>query len=434
MQISLPHDVLVLDNGLRVCLHEHHAAPLVSVNLWYHVGSANERPGRTGFAHLFEHLMFEGSKNVKPGQFDNMLESLGATNNGSTNPDRTNYWEDVPSNGLETALWLEADRMGWLADAITQERLDAQRDVVRNERRQSYENRPYGLAFETVLAMLYPAGHPYSWPTIGSMEDLAAATMDDVLSFFRTYYTPDNATLALAGDFDTQHARALVERWFAEIPAGPDVPKVHAAPVTLSRDARAVLEDDVQLARLYMTWHSPAAYADGDAEMEAIASILADGKASRLYRSLVYERQIAQSVNAFQDGGRLGSAFYVVITARPGIGLGQLEDEVRSTIAAIATQGVHSEEIERARNNIETTFVDELQNVGGFGGRADRMNTYWFFVDTVDYTAQDLARYRALDAERVRDAARRILTAPCVTLSVVPRGRTDLAATEAGAA
>lgn len=433
MHISLPYDTFVLDNGLRVFLHEHHATPLVSVNLWYHVGSANERRGRTGFAHLFEHLMFEGSKHVPPGQFDNLLESLGGTNNGSTNPDRTNYWEDVPSNGLEVALWLEADRMGWLPDAMTQERLDGQRDVVMNERRQSYENRPYGLAFETILAELYPADHPYSWPTIGSMEDLAAATLDDVLSFFRTYYTPGNAILAIAGDVDSAHARALVERYFAEIPAGPPVPPVEAPAVSLARDVYRVLEDDVQLPRLYMTWHSPAAYEPGDAEMEAIGEVLADGKASRLHRSLVYEKQVAQSVSAFQDAGRLGSAFYIVVTARPGVELGPLEDEVRSTIAALATQGVRAEEVERARNHIETAFVDELQNVGGFGGRADRLNSYWFFVRDAGYFDRDLERYRTLTAEGIREAARRILTKPCVTLSVVPRGRSDLAAGSAGA-
>lgn len=428
MHVSLPFETIVLDNGLRVFVHEHRATPIVSVNLWYHVGSANERSGRTGFAHLFEHLMFEGSKHVPTGQFDNLLESLGASNNGSTNPDRTNYWEDVPSNGVEVALWLEADRMGWLADAMTQERLDSQRDVVMNERRQSYENRPYGLAFETILAALYPPGHPYSWPTIGSMADIEAATLDDVLAFFRTYYSPGNATLALAGDIDVLRARELVERYFGDIPAGPAVPEIDAAPVAITTDIHGELEDDVQLARLYMAWHSPVAYAEGDAEMDAIASILTEGKASRLYRSLVYEKQIAQSVNAFQDGGRLGSVFYVVVTARPGVGLGPLEDEVRSTIASLATQGVRDDELQRARNHMETAFVDELQNVGGFGGRADRLNNYWFFTGDTGYAQQDLERYRALTPDGVREAARRVLTKPCVALSVVPRGRTDLAA------
>ena len=428
MHVSLPFETIVLDNGLRVFVHEHRATPIVSVNLWYHVGSANERPGRTGFAHLFEHLMFEGSKHVPTGQFDNLLESLGASNNGSTNPDRTNYWEDVPSNGVEIALWLEADRMGWLADAMTQERLDGQRDVVMNERRQSYENRPYGLAFETILAALYPPGHPYSWPTIGSMADIEAATLDDVLAFFRTYYSPGNATLALAGDIDVQRARELVERYFGDMPEGPAVPEIDVAPVAITTDIHGELEDDVQLARLYMAWHSPVAYAEGDAEMDAIASILTEGKASRLYRSLVYEKQIAQSVSAFQDGGRLGSVFYVVVTARPGVGLGPLEDEVRSTIASLATQGVRGDELQRARNHMETAFVDELQNVGGFGGRADRLNNYWFFTGDAGYAQQDLERYRALTSDGVREAARRVLTNPCVTLSVVPRGRTDLAA------
>ena len=428
MRITLPYEQFTLDNGLSVFVHEHRTIPLVCVNLWYHVGSANERRGRTGFAHLFEHLMFEGSKHVPGGRFDELLESLGAVNNGSTNPDRTNYWEDLPSNGLETALWLESDRMGWLADTMTQEKLDGQRDVVRNERRQSYENRPYGLAFEIMLAALYPTGHPYSWPTIGSMADLAAATLDDVIDFFRTYYTPNNATLALAGDIDTDVARALVERYFGGIPRGPDVAVPSAQPVALARDARLVHEDDVQLARLYMAWHSPAAFAIGDAGMEALAEIFAGGKASRLHRALVYEKQIAQSVSAFQDGGRLGSAFYIVVTARPGVGLGVLEEEVRSTIAALATQGPRPDELDRARNHIETSFVDALQNVGGFGGRADRLNLYHFFTGDAGFAARDLARYQALDADDVRDVVRRELTRPCGVLSVVPRGRRDLAA------
>ena len=428
MHIALPYDSFTLDNGLRVFVHEHRPVPLVSVNLWYHVGSANERRGRTGFAHLFEHLMFEGSKHVKGGQFDNLLESLGAANNGSTNPDRTNYWEDLPSNGVEMALWLEADRMGWLADTMTQAKLDGQRDVVKNERRQSYENRPYGLAFETVLAALYPQAHPYSWPTIGSMADLGAATLEDVIAFFRTYYTPRNATLALAGDIGSDEAHALVERYFGDVPPGAPVERPAAEPVTLARDVRRVLQDDVQLPRLYLAWHSPAAFAAGDAEMEGVAAILSDGKASRLYRSLVYEKQIAQSVSAFQDGGRLGSAFYVIVTARPGVALGAIEEEVRSTIAGIATQGVREEELERARNHMETAFVDALQNVGGFGGRADRLNMYYFFTGDAGFAPQDLERYRRLDPETVRDAARRVLTLPCVALSVVPRGHTELAA------
>lgn len=428
MQIDLPYDSFTLDNGLRVFVHEQRAIPLVSVNLWYHVGSANERPGRTGFAHLFEHLMFEGSKHVPAGEFDNRLESLGAVNNGSTNPDRTNYWEDLPSNGVEVALWLEADRMGWLADSMTQDKLDAQRDVVKNERRQSYENRPYGLAFESVLAQLYPAEHPYSWPTIGSMADLSAATLDDVIDFFRTFYTPANATLALAGDIAAADARALVERYFGDIPRAPDIAHPVAQPIALAHDVRRVIHDDVQLPRLYLAWHSPAAFADGDAEMEAIAALLADGKASRLYRSLVYEKQIAQSVSAFQDGGRLGSAFYVIVTARPGVALGAIEEEVRSTIAAIATQGVRTEELERARNHMETAFVDALQNVGGFGGRADRLNMYHFFTGDAGYATTDLERYRSLGVDGVRDMARRVLTAPCAVLSVVPRGHAELAA------
>jgi zinc protease len=431
MEISIPYRSFTLDNGLRVLVHEDHSVPVVAVNLWYHVGSANERPGRTGFAHLFEHLMFEGSAHVPEGQFDELLEGVGAINNGSTDTDRTNYWETLPPNGLELALYLEADRMGWLEAAITEQQLEAQRGVVKNERRQSYENRPYGLAYERLSAALYPADHPYHWPTIGSMADLDAATLQDVVDFFRTYYAPGNASLAIAGDVDFGEVRALVEKYFADIPPGPEVPEVHAPDATLPRTGRLVLEDDVQLPRLYVAWHSPAHFAPGDAALDVAASVLADGRTSRLYRTLVYDRQVAQDVSAYQSSARLGSEFTVVVTARPEVGLAALEAEVRAELGRMAEEGVSVRELERARNARETGFVDALQTVGGFGGKADRLNQYQFYTGEPDWAGQDLARYRTLTPAAVQAAVRRWLAEPhSVVLSVVPRGRADLAARE----
>jgi len=428
VSLSLTVETFALANGLRVFVHTDRSIPIVAVNLWYHVGSKDERPGRTGFAHLFEHLMFEGSAHVPAGAFDELLEAAGAVNNGSTTPDRTNYWMVVPTGALELALWLESDRMGWLLPATTQEKLDTQRDVVKNECRQSYENRPYGLAWETLLAALYPPEHPYHWPTIGYMADLDTAGLDDVRVFFRTYYAPNNATLALAGDVDVETARPLVERYFGAIPRGPAVPRPTPPPARLAEERRVVLEDSVQLPRLYMAWHSPAFFAPGDAELDAASAILAGHRSSRLYRELVMERQVAQDVDAFQNSGFLGSSFVVVVTARPGVGLTELERAVREALASMAA-AIEPRELERARNHLETSLVDELQSVAG---RADRFNLYAYFTGDPGYAQKDLERLRRLTPESVRDAVRTYLVdAPAAVLSVVPAGRRDLAA-EAG--
>jgi zinc protease len=428
--VELPYESFTLANGLRVLVHEDHSAPLVAVNVWYHVGSRNERPGRTGFAHLFEHLMFEGSANVPEGQIDQLvLTAGGSTPNGTTSQDRTNYFQVVPSSGLELLLWLESDRMGWLLPTMTQEKLDAQRDVVKNERRENYENRPYGLAYPTLLANLFPPTHPYSWPAIGSMEDLAAASMADVQDFFRTYYAPNNASLAIAGAVDPAAVRVLVERYFGEIPAGPPVPPVAAQPVRLEGDRYVTLEDRVRLPRLYMVWHTPASYAPGDAALDVAAAILGGGKASRLFASLVYDRQVAQDVQAFQSSQTLGSTFSVIATARPGTTLDELQRSVREELGRIAAAGVEDRELERATNAIETSFVDDLQRVVG---KADRLNHYLFHTGDPGYAARDLARYRTVTAADVQAAVATYLAgAPAVVLSVVPEGQAQLAATEA---
>jgi zinc protease len=428
MDVSLPYEMLELDNGLRVMVHEDRRAPLACVSVWYYVGSKDERPGRTGFAHLFEHLMFEGSEHVPEGGFDRMLEAVGGSNNGSTSPDRTNYWMSLPSHALPLALYLEADRMGGLLPALTQAQLDAQRDVVKNERRQSYENRPYGLAGETLLAALYPPDHPYHWPVIGSLADLSAATLEDVHTFCRTYYTPSNATIAVAGDTTVAQVRALVERYFGDVPRGPDTPAVRPPAVDVAGARRLTLEDNVRLARLYMEWHSPPAFVPGDAELDTAAGVLAGGRAARLYRSLVYERQVAQTVSAYQDSGLLGSTFRISITARPDVALGPLEHAVRAELAAIARDGIAVRELDRSRNGIETTFIDALQTVGGFGGRADQLNMYLFHTGDPAFVAEDLMRYRRLTTAALAAAVGAHLLRPGVVLSVVPRGRLDLAA------
>ena len=420
--IELSYQQFRLANGLQLIVHEDPTVPLAAVNLWYRVGSKDERPGRTGFAHLFEHLMFEGSPHVPVGEFDELLESVGGVNKGSTSTDRTNYWETVPANALELALFLEADRMAGLADAMTQEKLDAQRDVVKNERRQSYENRPYGLAFETLHQILYPADHPYHWPIIGWMADLDAATLEDVTSFFRTYYAPNNVSLAVAGAVDAQQVRDMVERHFGAIPAAAPPARPAPARPELAADVFEALEDDVHLPRIYVSWHSPAIFEPGDAELDAFGAVLSRGKASRLYQSLVYEYEIAQDVTAYQDSALLGSTFNVVVTARPGVALTELYGLMRAQLAA-ACGGIDAAELERAVHRIETAFVDSLQTMGGFGGRADRLNHYAFHVGDPGYVERDLQRYQTLTSAGVAGAARRFLQdAPAVILSVVPRG------------
>jgi zinc protease len=422
MQLQLPHSHHTLPNGLQLIVHEDHSVPIVAVNVWYGVGSKDERRGRTGLAHLFEHLMFEGSANVPPGQFDELLESAGGVNNGSTSTDRTNYWETVPAAAFELALFLESDRMGGLLDALTQDKLDAQRDVVKNERRQSYENRPYGLAFETIHAALYPPDHAYHWPVIGWMPDLDAATMDDVRSFFRCYYAPGNASLCVAGAVQTERVLELTHEFFADIAPAAAPPPIRPAAPGPAPAAPLVLEDNVHLPRLYFSWHTPAIFAAGDAELDWFGLVLAQGKSSRLYRTLVYERQIAQSVEAFQASALLGSTFNVVVTARPAVDLAELARLVHDQLERAAAH-IEREELQRARHRFETSFIDALQNVGGFGGRADRLNHYAYYLKDPGAVDRDLERYRRLDGESITQVARtHLLQTSPVVLSVVPHG------------
>ncbi|HEY6784610.1 MAG TPA: pitrilysin family protein [Gemmatimonadales bacterium] len=426
--LHVPYRDFTLPNGLQVILMEDHAVPVVTVNMWYHVGSGDERAGRTGFAHLFEHIMFMGSQHVPTGEFDKLLEAAGGDNNGSTTDDRTNYFEDGPSNALPLMLWLDADRMGFLIPEMTGEKVNLQRGVVQNERRQSYENQPYGLAQETILKRLYPPGHPYSWPTIGSMTDLNAASLDDVKDFFRTYYTPNNATLVIGGDIDPVQARSWVEKYFGEIPAGPAVTRPDPPPVQLPADQSAVLEDRVQLPRVYDAWHTVKAFAPDDATLEVLTTILAGGRASRLYRRLVYERQIATQVAAFQDGGRIDGKLEIFATARAGHTLAELQQAIDAEVRLLADSGPTAREVERAQNGIEAGFLSRLERVGSFGGKADQLNYYNYFTGTPDYFQKDLDRYRAVTPRAVQAAAQAYLVrAHRVVLSVVPQGKPELA-------
>jgi zinc protease len=428
-RITVAYTQFTLANGLDVILHEDHSVPLVAVNAWYHVGSAREKPGRTGFAHLFEHIMFEGSGHVPEGDFDNWLEAAGGDNNGSTDNDRTNYWETVPSNALELALFLESDRMGYLLNAMSPEKVNGQRDVVKNERRQSYENRPYGMAFLKLPEEVFPVGHPYHWPVIGSMEDLTAASYEDVVQFFKSYYGPNNTTLVVAGDIDPVEARRLVEKWFSDVPRSAPVPPISAPTPVLTSEKRVTLEDKVQLPQLFIGWLTPSYFHPGDETMDVLARVLASGKNSRLYKRLVYDLQIAQDVSAGQNSGALGSMFLVTATAREGHGLSEIEKVIAEEIAKIKSEPPATRELERAVNQIESAFYGALERVGGFGGKADRLNLYEFYTGRPDYFAEDLARYTALDPRDLQSAARAYLKDDArLVLSVVPAGKKSLAA------
>jgi len=426
--MDIPFTHHTLDNGLDVLVHQDRNCPIVAVNVWYHVGSKNEVPGRTGFAHLFEHLMFEGSEHYDHGYFQ-PLQNAGASLNGSTNADRTNYWEVVPRNALELALWMESDRMGYLLPALTDAKFNNQREVVLNERRQNYENRPYGLAGSALLAELYPPDHPYHWLTIGAAADLRVAHADDVRAFFKTYYHPRNASLALAGDIDVDEAQRLAEKYFGDLTPGvaPD-PVRPPAPPPRTGEKRLVLEDRVELSRLYLAWHSPNLFGADDAEMDLVADVLAGGKTSRLYRALVYEQRVATEVAASQNSREIAGYFQVVATAAPGRTLSELEAAITAEIDRVAADGTTAAEIERGVAQAEAHFISRLQTVGGFGGKSDQLNAYNVFLQDPGYFDHDLARYRSADAEVLTRAARTWLsTNTRVTLSVVPAGRPELA-------
>jgi zinc protease len=422
----IPFTKHILGNGLQVIVHEDHHLPVVAVNIWYHVGSKNEVPGRSGLAHLFEHLMFKGAEHQPRGFFE-PLQEAGGSLNGSTSADRTNYWCVVPSAATELALWMEADRMGWLVPALSVERFETEREVVLNERRQSYENRPYGLAHFAMSEAMYPADHPYHWPTIGYPTDLRATTVDDARAFFVRYYHPANASLAIAGAISTDEALAMVERLFGDIPAGPAVQALTPQPIdAVAR--RLLLEDRVELPRLYLVWPSPALFSGDDAVLDAVADIVANGRTSRLYRTLIHERRRAAELGAAQGSRELGSLFQVVATAAPDVTLEELRASVMDELDRLATAGPSEAELERARVQAEASFQYRLQTLGGFGGKADQLNAYNVYTGSPAYFAQDLDRYLRVSASDLKRAVAQYLQPDrAFALSVVPTGQTQWA-------
>src|SRR5580704_7366366 len=374
---EIKYETYTLPNGLQVILTEDHRLPIVGVDLWYHVGPVKERAGRTGFAHLFEHMMFEGSKHVGEKAHFKYLEAAGASDiNGTTSFDRTNYFETLPSNQLELALWLESDRMGFLLDTLDRQKLTNQRDVVRNERRQSVENQPYGLVDEALVHTLFPVDHPYHANVMGSHADVEAARLEDVRQFFRQYYAPNNATIVIAGDINKEKTKALLEKYFGPIPKGPDVPKVDVVTPAITAEKRITVTDTVQLPKVEFGWLTPPAFAPGDADADFASYILGGGKSSRLYQKLVYEQQIAQSTECYNQSQALKSWTTCELVARPGITAEQLEKAADEVINDFLQTGPTQAEMERARNTTESRKIRGLQRVGGFGGIADTLNYY----------------------------------------------------------
>jgi predicted Zn-dependent peptidase len=408
--LKLPVDKTRLNNGLEVILHEDHRTPIVTVNLWYHVGSKDEPAGKNGFAHLFEHVMFQGSKHVPEDTYFLDLERVGATDiNGSTSTDRTNYFETVPANQLELALWLESDRMGFLLDHVDQATFSGQRDVVKNERRQNYENAPYGLVGEYINLELYPADHPYHLLTIGTPKDLDAATLDDVKAFFRTWYVPNNATLVVAGDIDKTRVTALVEKYFGPIPGGslPDRTKWKDPPeVTLAGEKVLPIDAGVELPRVYVTWPTPPNFRPGDGELDLAARVLAGGKTSRLYKRLVYDLQIAQDVSANQASAQLSSQFSIVATAQPKHTTDELRKVIDEELSKLLSGGISPDELARAKTGETSNLIFDLERDGS---RANRINSYNQLAGDPAYLSTDLARYSQATPEAIVAAVKRYL-------------------------
>jgi len=418
-EIDIPYERFVLDNGLTVIVHEDHKAPIVAVNIWYHVGSKNEKPGKTGFAHLFEHLMFGGSEHSS-GRYIDAMERIGATDlNGTTNPDRTNYFQNVPTSAVDLTLWMESDRMGHLLGALDQKTLDLQRGVVQNEKRQG-ENQPYGVTRQLLTQNTYPAGHPYSWTTIGEMSDLDAASMKDVQEWFKTYYGPSNVVLVLAGDIDVKTAREKVAKYFGDIPSGPPVAHHQVWIAKMSGTHRQVVQDRVPQARIYKVWNIPE-YGSAEADyLDLVSDCLSNGKSSRFYKRLVYADQIATDAAAFTDLREIGGQFYVRATARPGQSIAQVEKEVDEELARFLKNGPTAEEMQRVKTQYQANFIRGIERIGGFGGKSDRLAQSQVFRGSADAYQISLKRVQEATAEDLRAAAQRWLSDGVYILEVDP--------------
>lgn len=419
LNIDIPYTKFVLDNGLTLIVHEDHKAPIVAVNVWYHVGSKNEKPGKTGFAHLFEHLMFNGSENFDDDYFQAM-ERIGATDlNGTTNEDRTNYFQNVPTSALDIALWMESDRMGHLLGAVTQAKLDEQRGVVQNEKRQG-ENQPYGKVWELISKGTYPAGHPYSWTVIGSMEDLNAASLEDVHEWFKTYYGPNNAVLVIAGDVNTQEVYEKVKKYFGDIPPGPPIAKHQAWVAKMSGTKRQIMEDRVPQARIYKVWNIPQWGTEELTYLDLVSDVLGTGKTSRLYKRLVYDEQICTSVQVYASPGEIGSQFMIVATAKPGVDLKKVEASLDDELNKFLKEGPTEKELERVKTEFEASFIRGIERIGGFGGKSDILAQNQVFGGSPDYYKKVLNWVRNATTKNLKDVAQKWLSDGVYILEVHP--------------
>ena len=428
--IDIPYQKFVLDNGLTLIVHEDHKAPIVAVNTWYHVGSKNERPGKTGFAHLFEHLMFGGSEHA-PGRYIDAMERIGATDlNGTTNGDRTNYFENVPTSALDYTLWLESDRMGHLLGSLDQKTLDLQRGVVQNEKRQG-ENQPYGVTEELITKNTYPAGHPYSWTTIGEMADLDAASMKDVQDWFKTYYGPSNTVICIAGDIDAKTAKEKVEKYYGDIPAGPPVAHQEVWIAKMTGTHRQTVQDRVPQARVYKVWNIPEFGSADGVFLDLVSDVLSQGKTSRFYKRLVYDDQIATDANAFVDLGEIGGQFYVRATARPGQDLTQVEKELDEELVRFLKNGPTPEELQRVKTQYSASFIRGIERIGGFGGKSDRLAQNQVYKGSPDAYKVSLRRVQEATADDLKSAANRWLADGVYVLDVLPFPEYKTASTHA---
>lgn len=408
-----------LNNGLEYILYQDNSLPLVSVNIWYKVGSAYEKKGKTGLAHLFEHMMFQGSENVAKEMHFRHVQEAGGTLNGSTSTDRTNYYEKLPANYLELALWLESDRMGYFLPALSQEKLDNQKDVVKNERLERYDNQPYGLAWELINTNLYPENHPYSWSTIGLLKDIESYTLQDVEIFFKNYYSPNNACLVVAGDFEENSTIDLINKYFGSIKSFDSNLKPKVSRTKLDKNILVEHKDNVQLDRIYLAWHSDFIFGIDDSSLEVAADILSGSKNSRLYKKLVFDLQIVQDVTAFQYSGKFGGQFMIISTAQPGVNLDEIKNIILDEVKLIIDEGVSNKELEKSKNGIRAQFVYAMQNLDTI---ADYLNHYNYHLNEPNSFMFDLERYNSVNNTSLKTSLEKYLTKPFLELRITPKG------------
>jgi len=416
--LDIKYHKCTLQNGLEVILHSNENIPVVASNIWYKVGSANEKRGKTGLAHFFEHMMFQGSQNVAKEMHFRFIQEAGGSLNGSTGFDRTNYYEKVPSNFLELILWLESDRMGFLLPSLNQEKLENQIGVVKNERLERYDNQPYGLAWEFIISNLYPENHPYSWPTIGFLSDITSYTLEDIRKFFKKFYSPSNASLVISGHFNLKKGKNLIEKYFGELPSQNSLEPVKALKAELKENKRIIHKDNVNLERLYLGWHSEKAFGVDDAPLDILADILSGSKNSRLYKFLVYEKEFAQDVTAFQYSGKFGGHFMIIATARPGVSMSTLKKNIFRILEEVRIKGVTGRELLRSKNGVKSSFIYSLQNVDAL---ADHLNFYNFYLGEPNSFNYDLNRYEAVNSEMISKTLEKYLTKPYVELQITPK-------------